>query len=207
MSSEPQMENKEVEGEKKQETEAINNINTTESKEEEKNEEKEEIQNTETNFKIADDLEKVEPKNQIINKYITNDNKNIDHSTLVLSNKEFPENSIVNQLNNQNSNGEIIKQKENANQSFIQRTKSWMSNMWTNVKNYDYGKYNIFKKTEMEDCIDAHGNHIKIPKNTNKKEIHRKKENNEDFKKYNNLNYNRYYYTNSNANVFAGYPF
>ena len=113
----------------------------------------------------------------------------------------------MNQLNNQNSNGEKIKQKGNLNQSFMQRTKSWMSNMWTNVKNYDYGKYNIFKKTEMEDCIDAHGNHIKIPKNTNKKEIHRKKDNNEDFKKYNNLNYNRYYYTNSNANIFAGYPF
>ena len=204
MSSEPHMENKEVKEEKKQETEAINIINTTESEEKE---EKEEIQNTESKFKIDDDLEKVEPKYKNINNNIPNDNKNIDGSTLALANKDYPENNIVNQLNNQNLNGEKIKQKGNLNQSFMQRTKSWMSNMWTNVKNYDYGKYNIFKKTEMEDCIDAHGNHIKIPKITNKKEIHRKKDNNEDFKKYNNLNYNRYYYTNSNANIFAGYPF
>ena len=207
MSSEPHMENKELEEEKKQEAEAINNINTNESEEKEEKQEKEEIQNTETNFKIEDDLEKVEPKYQNINNNIVNNNKNIDASTLVLANKDYPENNIANQLNNQNSNGEIIKQKENLNQSFMQRTKSWMSNMWTNVKNYDYGKYNIFKKTEMEDCFDAHGNHIKIPKNTKQKEIYRKKENNEDFKKYNNLNYNRYYYTNSNANIFAGYPF
>ena len=80
-----------------------------------------------------------------------------------------------------------------------------MSNIWGNVKNYDYSKYNIFKKVEMEDCLDAHGNHIKRPKNR-KKELKKKVEDNEDFKKYNNLNYDRYFLS-SNSNVFAGYPF
>ena len=130
-----------------------------------------------------------------------NTKHNIDNSTLVLKND-----NNLNQLNTENS--EISKKENNnLNQSFIQRTKSWMSNMWTNVKNYDYGKYNIFKKTEMEDCLDAHGNHIKIPKKKEpKKDIKIKENKDEDFMKYNNLDYNKFY-SNYNNNVFAGYPF
>ena len=133
-------------------------------------------------------------------------NRNIDASTLVLKNNDSIGNNNLSQLNKENP--EIKKnENNNLNQSFMQRTKSWMSNMWNNVKNYDYGKYNIFKKTEMEDCLDAHGNHIQIPKNREKKTIIKVKENkDEDFMKYNNLDYNRYY-SNYNANVFSGYPF
>ena len=133
-------------------------------------------------------------------------NRNIDASTLVLKNNDSIVNNNLSQLNTENP--EIKKnENNNLNQSFMQRTKSWMSNMWNNVKNYDYGKYNIFKKTEMEDCLDAHGNHIQIPKNRGKETKIKVKENkDEDFMKYNNLDYNRYY-SNYNANVFSGYPF
>ena len=202
MSSEPNLEKIEIKEEKNQETEIINNIKFPEPKD---NKEENEMKSTENNLKLDKDIEngKIEPNNNIKNNTI-NSRKNIDTSTLFLKNYESPENNALSNLNKQDSNNK--EKKENINQSFMQRTKSWMSNMWTNVKNYDYGKYNIFKKTEMEDCLDAHGNIIKIPKRTNKKEIIRKKENNEDFKKYNNLNYDRYY-SNSNANVYAGYPF
>ena len=202
MSSEPNLEKIEIKEEKNQETEIINNIKFPEPKD---NKEENEMKSTENNLKLDKDIKngKIEPNNNIKNNTI-NSRKNIDTSTLFLKNDESPENNALSNLNKQDSNNK--EKKENINQSFMQRTKSWMSNMWTNVKNYDYGKYNIFKKTEMEDCLDAHGNIIKIPKRTNKKEIIRKKENNEDFKKYNNLNYDRYY-SNSNANVYAGYPF
>ena len=202
MSSEPNLEKIEIKEEKNQETEIINNIKFPEPKD---NKEENEMKSTENNLKLDKDIEngKIEPNNNIKNNTI-NSRKNIDTSTLFLKNYESPENNALSNLNKQDSNNK--EKKENINQSFMQRTKSWMSNMWTNVKSYDYGKYNIFKKTEMEDCLDAHGNIIKIPKRTNKKEIIRKKENNEDFKKYNNLNYDRYY-SNSNANVYAGYPF
>ena len=52
------------------------------------------------------------------------------------------------------------------NLSFMQKTKTWIGKTWTNIKNYDYSKFNIFKKEEMEECLDAHGNPIKIPKKT-----------------------------------------
>ncbi len=135
-------------------------------------------------------------------------------STLTLKKDENEyqnNNNILNQLNNQNkenkNNDKEITKNENKKpkQNFYQKTKTWVSNIWGNVKNYDYSKYNIFKKVEMEDCLDAHGNHIKRPKNR-KKELKKKVEDNEDFKKYNNLNYDRYFLS-SNSNVFAGYPF
>ena len=51
----------------------------------------------------------------------------------------------------------------------MQRTKSWMSNMWTSVKKFDYGKYNIFKRTEMETILDAHGFPMRVPKRREEK--------------------------------------
>ena len=158
---------------------------------------------TEANLNIKFNLEE---KNE------NNDNKNIkkgknttDNSTLILFDKSPQEkNDAINQLNNQ---VEQNKNTDTNNQSFFQRTKSWMGNMWVNVKNYNYGKYNIFKRAEMEDCLDAHGNHIKIPKNRPNKKLEKKNEHyDEDFKKYNNLNYDRYF-SATNVNAFSGYPF
>ena len=140
--------------------------------------------------------------------------KNLDISTLILNKDEsFVNNdkgNALNQLNNENKLDENKEKKEEEkkqpNQGFMQRTKSWMSNIWVNVKNYNYGKYNIFKKAEMEDCLDAHGNHIRIPKNRKKKVLKKIEENDEEFMKYNNLNYNRYF-SSTSTNVFSGYPF
>ena len=158
---------------------------------------------TEANLNIKPNLkEKDENTN---NKNIKKGKNNIDNSTLILFDKNSQEkNDGLNQLNNQ---VEQNKNTDTNNQSFIQRTKSWMSNMWVNIKNYNYGKYNIFKRTEMEDCLDAHGNHIKIPKNRTNKKLEKKNEDyDEDFKKYNNLNYDRYF-SATNVNAFSGYPF
>ena len=46
----------------------------------------------------------------------------------------------------------------------MQKTKTWFSKAWQNIKNYDYSKLNIFKGEEMVDCLDAHGFPLKIPK-------------------------------------------
>ena len=199
------------------------NKEVNENKEENKKEE--EIINKEKNNVEFEDKEEDDKGEETKNYFLINKNenkemelledkenktnikkRNIDASTLVLKNNDSIGNNNLSQLNKENP--EIKKnENNNLNQSFMQRTKSWMSNMWNNVKNYDYGKYNIFKKTEMEDCLDAHGNHIQIPKNREKKTIIKVKENkDEDFMKYNNLDYNRYY-SNYNANVFSGYPF
>lgn len=133
----------------------------------------------------------------------------IQNSTLILINEKDQKNDdILKQLNNNDTQSNNTNNTNNStgNRSFMQRTKTWMSSMWTNVKNFNYAKYNIFKKTEMEDCLDAHGNHIQIPKNRSDKKLEKKVENNEDFMKYNNLNYNRYF-ESTNINAFAGYPF
>jgi hypothetical protein len=139
--------------------------------------------------------------------------KNIpnDISTIVLNQEEISVKETLNQLNNpkdNTKNGDGKTNNTSQNLSFMQRTKSWMSNMWTNVKNYNYGKYNIFKRTEMEDVLDAHGNHMKIPKNRKEKELKRIKTDNKEGSglKYRNINYDGYY-TSSNINVFSGYPF
>jgi hypothetical protein len=137
-------------------------------------------------------------------------NTPVDVSTAVLKLDEIPVNETLNQLNNPADNTKKEEGKTDNTQklSFMQRTKSWMSNMWTNVKNYNYGKYNIFKKTEMEDVLDAHGNHMKLPKNRKEKELKRIKTDNKEGSglKHGNINYEGYY-ASSNINVFSGYPF
>ena len=136
-------------------------------------------------------------------------NKSIDYSTLVLKKDEINMKESLVELNIKKTKNEINEIKKNdistnPNQNFMQRTKSWMSNIWTNVKNYNYR--NMFKKTEMEDVLDAHGNHIKLPKNRKEKALNKIKNDGENFIKYGDINYNTYY-ASSNVNVFYGYPF
>ena len=182
-----------------------------------------------SNLKMPEDTNPVQPDETIdnYNTHTTIENLNLDHfqkeepkklknipvdvSTAVLKQDEIPVNETLNQLNNQANNTKKEDGKaDNTSQnlSFMQRTKSWMSNMWTNVKNYNYGKYNIFKRTEMEDVLDAHGNHMKIPKNRKEKELKRIKTDNKEGSglKHGNINYEGYY-ASSNINVFSGYPF
>ena len=162
-----------------------------------------EVQNTEVYLNIDDITEDKEQKN------IEKDEKDVKK---VNKNNSTHIKESLNQLNNsdlQNKNRDNEKSNNrNNNQSFMQRTKSLMSNMWTNIKNYNYSKYNIFKRTEMEDILDAHGNHMKIPKNRKDKPLKRIKTDVKEGSslKFGNLNYNTYY-TSSNVNVFSGYPF
>ena len=184
---------------------------------------------TMSNLKMPEDTNPVQPDETIdnYNTPTTIENLNLDHfqkeepkkiknipvdvSTAVLKQDEIPVNETLNQLNDPANNAKKEDGKaDNTSQnlSFMQRTKSWMSNMWTNVKNYNYGKYNIFKRTEMEDVLDAHGNHMKIPKNRKEKELKRIKTDNKEGSglKHGNINYEGYY-ASSNINVFSGYPF
>ena len=184
---------------------------------------------TMSNLKMPEDTNPVQPDETIdnYNTHTTIENLNLDHfqkeepkklknipvdvSTAVLKQDEIPVNETLNQLNDPANNAKKEDGKaDNTSQnlSFMQRTKSWMSNMWTNVKNYNYGKYNIFKRTEMEDVLDAHGNHMKIPKNRKEKELKRIKTDNKEGSglKHGNINYEGYY-ASSNINVFSGYPF
>ena len=187
------------------------NDNENDNKNENDNDNDNNDNNDNNNDNDNDNNDNKQNNNELKNHRINTD---ITISTLTLKkdeNESLDNNNILKQLNNQNkenkNNDKEITKNENKKprQNFYQKTKTWVSNIWGNVKNYDYSKYNIFKKVEMEDCLDAHGNHIKRPKNR-KKELKKKVEDNEDFKKYNNLNYDRYFLS-SNSNVFAGYPF
>ncbi len=49
-------------------------------------------------------------------------------------------------INNLNSNDKSEKKMTKKNLSFMQKTKTWIGKTWTNIKNYDYSKFNILKK-------------------------------------------------------------
>ena len=135
--------------------------NKDQSKEEEKTEQID--LNTIATFKIKD-----EPK---IN--ITKENKDIkqneghdkDTSTITFVPNGI-NNDIINNLNNP--------KKSEEKQSFMQKTKKWLGNAWTNFKN---SRFNIFKGEEMEDCLDAHGFPMKIPKRRHNQQQDKKEEN------------------------------
>ena len=89
---------------------------------------------------------------------------NLDNSLNQLKNDGF-QNDTINRLNVKNpQNDKMTKKKP----SMMQNTKSWITKTWNNIKNYDYSKWNIFKGEEMEECLDAHGFPIKIPKKKHK---------------------------------------
>ena len=74
-------------------------------------------------------------------------NKSVDFSNVGLKKSEIPMKESLAQLNITKINNESNDIKKNNNstnpkQSYMQRTKSWMSNIWANVKNYNYR--NIF---------------------------------------------------------------
>ena len=204
---------KEPKEEKEEKNSNLNNQNVGEKQLEPKDTvENYEIETTHSHFNVKEIVEKEQVKTLEKAKDNANkppNNKSTDYSTDNLKNNEIPIRDSLVELNITNINNENDANKENdnrdnQNQSFMQRTKSWMSNIWTNVKNYNYR--NILRKTEMEDVLDAHGNHIKLPKNRKEKILQKKKNNGESNLKYGDINYNTYYIS-SNVNVFYGYPF
>ena len=135
--------------------------NKEQSKEEEINEKIE--SDTVTNFKIKD-----EPKINITkenNDIKQNEGQDKDTSTITFVPNGI-NNDIINNLNNP--------KKSEEKQRFMQKTKKWLGNAWTNFKN---SRFNIFKGEEMEDCLDAHGFPMKIPKRRHNQQQDKKEEN------------------------------
>ena len=99
------------------------------------------------------------PKNNN-NDIESNKEMNIDQSLNALKNERF-ENETISKLNVKNQPDNKLTEKK---QGIMQNTKSWISKTWSNIKNYDYSKWNIFKGEEMEEILDAHGFPMKIPK-------------------------------------------
>ena len=135
--------------------------NKEQSKEEEFNEKIE--SDTVTNFKIKD-----EPKINITkenNDIKQNEGQDKDTSTITFVPNGI-NNDIINNLNNP--------KKSEEKQSFMQKAKKWLGNAWTNFKN---SRFNIFKGEEMEDCLDAHGFPMKIPKRRHNQQQDKKEEN------------------------------
>ena len=135
--------------------------NKEQSKEEEINEKIE--SDTVTNFKIKD-----EPKINITkenNDIKQNEGHDKDTSTITFVPNGI-NNDIINNLNNP--------KKSEEKQSFMQKTKKWLGNAWTNFKN---SRFNIFKGEEMEDCLDAHGFPMRIPKRRHNQQQDKKEEN------------------------------
>ena len=83
------------------------------------------------------------------------------------------ENDTLNDLNIPKiKNQEIIQNKP----TLMQKTKTWFSKAWQNIKNYDYSKLNIFKGEEMVECLDAHGFPMQIPKSALQQKKNKKEE-------------------------------
>ena len=134
---------------------------------------------TESNMETITELQ-IDPEKLNAMKSIKAENKNtninqekpIDKSTILLN---VTNNQILDNLNNPIANEE--NNNNNKKSGFFSKTKSWLGKTWTNIKNYDYSKLNIFKGEEMEECLDAHGFPIKIPKRRHNQNPQNKEEN------------------------------
>ena len=148
-----------------------NNLNENNSKQNEKN------NNIDTIINLKEDEKEENPSN--INKDIeSNQQLYLDHSLNQLKNDGF-QNDTINRLNVKNPQNDKITEKK---PSMMQNTKSWISKTWNNIKNYDYSKWNIFKGEEMEECLDAHGFPMKIPKRKHNQQPEKKEENKNETK-------------------------
>ena len=133
---------------------------------------------TESNMETITELQ-IDPEKLNAMKSIKAENKNtninqekpIDKSTIQLN---VTNNQILDNLNNPIANEE---KNNNKKSGFFSKTKSWLGKAWTNIKNYDYSKLNIFKGEEMEECLDAHGFPMKIPKRRHNQNPQNKEEN------------------------------
>ena len=57
-----------------------------------------------------------------------------------------------------------VKPQPSKMKRYYQATKNFFYNSWKKVRNYDYSRYNVFKKEEMVECLDAHGFPMRLPK-------------------------------------------
>ena len=147
---------------------ASNNNVPIELKNPNQNDNKIEYDTTETNTGLQIDIaneitnQKNKSKNNNNNDNLTlNDIKIDDTDVIVLNNQIIDKNSSLKKLNEtKKEDNKVIEKKK----GFFQNSKEWINKTWNNIKNYDYSKLNIFKGEEMEECLDAHGFPMKIPK-------------------------------------------
>ena len=149
-------------------------------KKEEKTENGTEINfiSTVSNLKIEDMMEKIEnekeekeekidveeKKPDKINEKNEKNDINIDKSALAL--KQDEKNDIINNLNKEKEPEpeNEVKPQPSKMKRYYQATKNFFYNSWKKVRNYDYSRYNVFKKEEMVECLDAHGFPMRLPK-------------------------------------------
>ena len=132
----------------------VSNLKIEDMKETIENEKEEKEEKIDVEEKKPDKINEKNEKNDI----------NIDKSALAL--KQDEKNDIINNLNKEKEPEpeKEVKPQPSKMKRYYQATKNFFYNSWKKVRNYDYSRYNIFKKEEMVECLDAHGFPMRLPK-------------------------------------------
>ena len=132
----------------------VSNLKIEDMKEKIENEKEEKEEKIDVEEKKPDKINEKNEKNDI----------NIDKSALAL--KQDEKNDIINNLNKEKEPKpeNEVKPQPSKMKRYYQATKNFFYNSWKKVRNYDYSRYNVFKKEEMVECLDAHGFPMRLPK-------------------------------------------
>ena len=132
----------------------VSNLKIEDMKEKIENEKEEKEEKIDVEEKKPDKINEKNEKNDI----------NIDKSALAL--KQDEKNDIINNLNKEKEPEpeNEVKPQPSKMKRYYQATKNFFYNSWKKVRNYDYSRYNVFKKEEMVECLDAHGFPMRLPK-------------------------------------------
>ena len=132
----------------------VSNLKIEDMKEKFENEKEEKEEKIDVEEKKPDKINEKNEKNDI----------NIDKSALAL--KQDEKNDIINNLNKEKEPEpeNEVKPQPSKMKRYYQATKNFFYNSWKKVRNYDYSRYNVFKKEEMVECLDAHGFPMRLPK-------------------------------------------
>ena len=132
----------------------VSNLKIEDMKEKIENEKEEKEEKIDVEEKKPDKINEKNEKNDI----------NIDKSALAL--KQDEKNDIVSNLNKEKEPEpeKEVKPQPSKMKRYYQATKNFFYNSWKKVRNYDYSRYNVFKKEEMVECLDAHGFPMRLPK-------------------------------------------
>ena len=132
----------------------VSNLKIEDMKEKIENEKEEKEEKIDVEEKKPDKINEKNEKNDI----------NIDKSALAL--KQDEKNEIISNLNKEKEPEpeKEVKPQPSKMKRYYQATKNFFYNSWKKVRNYDYSRYNVFKKEEMVECLDAHGFPMRLPK-------------------------------------------
>ncbi len=132
----------------------VSNLKIEDMKEKIENEKEEKEEKIDVEEKKPDKINEKNEKNDI----------NIDKSALAL--KQDEKNDIISNLNKEKEPEpeKEVKPQPSKMKRYYQATKNFFYNSWKKVRNYNYSRYNVFKKEEMVECLDAHGFTMRLPK-------------------------------------------